>query len=289
LLWQHGTSSRWRFSSVGAASHPLGYDPVMAAPRDPASFTIEREALEAEVTRIVTAGDAAGIPVRALGSVGVALHCPASSALLPRFERTYADIDLATYRRNAKELTALLVAMGYRDDRAVFIASEGSRSIFDDPARRTHLDVFYDRLDFCHVIPLTGRLEVDRPTIPLAELLLSKLQIVRINKKDVVDAILLLLDHPFGAGDAGVIDTDRIAALAGEDWGLWRTLTMNLEKVAALAGSYPELNAAQGTRVEGAVSDLKSRIDSAPRSFAWRMRARVGDRRQWWTEVDEVH
>jgi hypothetical protein len=261
----------------------------MAAPRDPTSFTIERAALELEATRIVTAGDAAGISVRALGSVGVALHCAASSALLPRFERRYADIDLAAYRRNARELTALFVAMGYHDDREVFIASEGSRSIFNDPARRIHLDVFYDRLDFCHVIPLAGRLEVDHPTIPLAELLLSKLQIVKINEKDVVDAILLLLDHPLGSSDSEVIDIDRIAALAGEDWGFWRTLTMNLEKVAALARSYPQLNAAERTQVDDAVMDLKSRIDSAPRSFAWRLRARVGDRRQWWTEVDEVH
>jgi hypothetical protein len=74
--------------------------------------------------------------------------------------------------------------------------------------------------------------------------------------------------------------TDRIAALADEDWGLWRNLTMNVEKVAALAGSYPQLNAAERTQADDAVMDLKSRIDSAPRSFAWRLRARVGDRRQ---------
>jgi hypothetical protein len=178
--------------------------------------------------------------------------------------------------------------LGYRDDREVFLESEGARSIFDDPARHIHVDVFYDRLEFCHVIPLAGRLGVDRPTIPIAELLLSKLQIVRINEKDVVDIILLLLDHPLGSGDADTVDLDRIAGLCADDWGLWRTLTQNLEKVVALAASYPQLDDEQRLRVGAASRALKARIDEQPKSMAWRMRDRVGDRRQWWTDVEEV-
>ena len=84
---------------------------------------------------------------------------------------------------------------------------------------RHALDVFYDRLEFCHVIPLTGRLEVDRPTIPVAELLLSKLQIVQINEKDVVDVILLLLDHALGSGDADTVDVERIGRLCAATTG----------------------------------------------------------------------
>lgn len=260
----------------------------MTTPRDQTSFVIDRATLEAEVTRIVDAADAAGVAVRVLGSIGVALHCPDAAVLLPSFERTYADIDLVAYRRAAKVLSGVLTTLGYRDDREVYIGSEGARSIFDDPLRRTHLDVFYDRLEFCHVIPLAGRLEADRPTIPLAELLLSKLQIVRINEKDIVDTILLLLDHSLGSGDAGVIDVDRIAALSASDWGLWRTLTQNLEKVVTLAAGYPQLDAAQRASATGAATGLKARIDAEPKPMAWRMRDRIGDRRQWWTDVDEV-
>ena len=255
---------------------------------DPTAFSIDRSTLESEVERIVEAADAAGVPVRVLGSIGVAIHCPDAANLLPSFERTYADIDLATYRKGTKALAATLARMGYEDDREVYIASEGARSIFDDPSRRIHLDVFYDRLEFCHIIPLHGRLEADRPTIPLAELLASKLQIVKINEKDVVDAILLLLDHPVGRGDRHTIDADRIAALAAAEWGLWRTLTQNLEKVASLAATYPQLKEDQRATITAATAALKVRIDSEPKPVAWRMRARVGDRRQWWTDVDEV-
>jgi hypothetical protein len=280
----------WRATAAcePMARAPLRYDRIVTTPRDQTSFVISRATLEAEVARIVTAAEAVGIAVRVLGSIGVALHCPDAAVLLPSFERTYADIDFAAYRRDSKVLSRVLTELGYLDDRAVYIASEGARSVFDDPLRHIHLDVFYDRLEFCHVIPLAGRLEADRPTIPLAELLLSKLQIVKINEKDVVDTILLLLDHPLGSGDPGVIDVDRIAALAAIEWGLWRTLTQNLEKVVTLADGYPQLNAAQRASATQAASALKARIDAEPKPMAWRIRDRIGDRRQWWTDVDEV-
>lgn len=275
-------------STRGACRDPLGYDRAVTSPRDESPPTIDRAILEAEVTRLVDAAATAGVTLRVLGSIGVALHCPDSAALLPSFERTYADIDLIAYRGGAKALTGLLTSIGYIDDRAVYIASEGARSILEDPHRRIHLDIFYDRLEFCHIIPLVGRLEADRPTIPLAELLLSKLQIVQINEKDIVDIILLMLDHPLARGDADTIDHDRIATLGAAEWGLWRTMTQNLGKVDALARTYPQLDDAQRARVLGAAAALKARIDAEPKPMAWRMRARVGDRRQWWTDVDEV-
>ncbi len=255
---------------------------------DQTAFVIDRAILEAEVHRIVDAAGSAGVALRVLGSIGVAMHSPDARALLPGFARTYADIDLATYRRGAKVLGGVLADLGYRDDREVYVASEGARSIFDDPGRHLHLDVFYDRLEFCHVIPLTDRLEADSPTIPLAELLLSKLQIVKINSKDVIDIIMLLLDHELGRHDIDTIDIERIAALAASDWGLWRTLTMNLEKVSRLAETYAQLDDGQRERVLRSAADLKRRIDAEPKPLAWRMRDRVGDRRQWWVDVDEV-
>ena len=256
--------------------------------RDQNATVIDRATLEREVGRVVAAVAAAGSRIRVLGSIGVALHCPDARSLLPAFERTYADIDFAAYRRDAKAVSAAVTGLGYIEARDVFIVSEGLRAIFEHPVSRIHLDVFYDRLEFCHVIPLAGRLEVDTPTIPLAELLLSKLQIVKLNEKDVVDTILLLLDHPLAAGDDDTIDVERIAALCAGEWGLWRTLTMNLEKVAALGATYPQLQDPQRARVALAVGELKRAIDATPKPFAWRMRDRVGDRRQWWTDVDEV-
>ncbi len=238
---------------------------------------------------MIAATTAAGATVRVLGSIGVALHCPDAKALLPAFERTYADIDFAAYGRHGRELRAAIANLGYREDREVSITSEGRRAIFDHPdVPQVHLDVFFDELEFCHRIPLAGRLEADSPTIPLAELLLSKLQIVKLNEKDVVDAILLLIDHELGGGDADMIDVGRISLLCAEDWGLWRTLTMNLDKVRAFGEQYPQLSSEQRARVTSRAAELKHAIDAIPKPLGWRMRDRVGDRRQWWTDVDEV-
>ena len=251
-------------------------------------MTLDRAILDEEVDRLVARTEAAGLTVRLLGSLAVARHCPDAAPLLADFARRYADIDLAAYGRDARAVTAALTASGYRDDREVFVSSEGRRSIFERASDGIRVDVFYDRLDFCHVIPIVGRLEADRPTVPLAELLLSKLQIVRINEKDVVDVVVLLLGHPLGASDDDTIDIGRIARLCAADWGLWRTVSGNLDKVVTLAAGYPQLDAARRTRVDTAALELKSRMDAEPKPLPWRIRARVGDRRQWWTEVEEV-
>ena len=249
---------------------------------------LARSVLEAEIGQIVDALDGLGVPLRVLGSLGVSLHCPTSTALLPAFERTYADIDFAGYRRDANAIAAFLTARGYVEDREVAITSEGRRGLYDHASNGIHVDVFFDRLEFCHQIPLDGRLERDRPTIPLAELLLSKLQIVKINEKDVVDIILLLLDHDLAEVDEGAIDVGRVARLCAADWGLWRTITLNLEKVSALALTYPQLGAVQRERIGNQVTALVARLGAEPKSFGWRTRARIGERVKWWTDVDEV-
>src|SRR5687767_5400894 len=90
--------------------------PVPAAPRDQKDGVVDRGELEREMARIIDAVEAAGAPLRVLGSIGVALHCPDSSALIPTFERTYADIDFAAYGRDVRAVTAAIAALGYRED-----------------------------------------------------------------------------------------------------------------------------------------------------------------------------
>src|SRR5262249_6686223 len=159
---------------------------------------------------------------------------------------------------------------------------------FQHRERVLHVDLFYDRLDFCHLIPLAGRLDADRLTLPLAELLLTKLQIVKINEKDLVDSIVLLLEHPLGDSDAGGVNLARIARLCAEDWGLWRTATMNLDKVAALAGGDARLDASARGRVEAQLAAIRERLAAEPKPLAWRMRAKLGDRVKWYKDVEDV-
>ena len=256
--------------------------------RDQTKTVLDRAILEAEVVRIIHATEAAGATLRALGSLAVSMHGHASSALLSEFSRTYADIDLVGYRRDARTVGRVLGTLGYAEDREISITSEGYRSIYHAAASGVHVDIFFDRLAFSHNIPVADRLAADSPTLPLAELLLTKLQIRQINEKDVIDVALLLLEHPPGEGDAETVNASRIARICADDWGLWRTVSLNLDKTETLVGGFQPLSEGQRATIQERGRDLKAAIDAEPKTLGWRMRARVGDRRQWWSDVDEV-
>jgi hypothetical protein len=248
----------------------------------------EREKFENELKRILKASEEAGILLRVIGSLAFQIHCPNYGYLQAAMGRAYTDIDFAAYQRQTKEIQGLMARLGYHENREVFIVSEGDRSIFERPEVGLHIDVFYEKLDFSHVIHWADRLEVDHPSIPLAEMLLEKMQIVQINEKDVIDTIMLLLEHPLGDEDHETINIQRVAALCSTDWGLWRTTTMNLEKVRQLAQGYEQLTGEQKEKIDAQVKAALARIDQEPKSLAWRLRARVGDRVKWYKDVDEV-
>ncbi|MCS6907974.1 MAG: hypothetical protein RML93_08855 [Anaerolineales bacterium] len=249
----------------------------------------ERKKFEEELKRILDASQKGGLLLRVIGSLAFQMHCPTYGYLQAAMGRAYTDIDFAGYRAQAKEVAILMAGLGYEEEKEIFIVSEGDRAIFNNPKNGLHVDVFYDKLDFCHTIYWTGRLEVDSPTIPLAEMLLEKMQIVKINEKDVIDTIMLLLEHPLGDHDREVINVERVAALCAKDWGLWRTTTMNLEKVKKLAFTYPQLSDQQKEHIRQQVDEILARLEAEPKSLAWRLRARVGDRVKWYKDVDEVH
>jgi len=141
-----------------------------------------------------------------------------------------------------------------------------------------------DRLDFCHTIPWKGRLEVDSPTIPLAELLLEKMQIVQINEKDIIDTIMLLREHEIAADDEDHINSARVAKLCAAEWGLWRTTTMNLDKVREYL-PHLDLEDEDKKVVTQRIAELLSAMDDYPKGTKWKLRAKIGDKKRWYNEV----
>ncbi len=248
----------------------------------------EREKFENELQAILKASDDANVLLRVIGSLAFQMHCPQFGYLQAAMGRAYTDIDFGAYSRQNKQITEMMTKMGYVENREVYIASEGERAIFDKPGTGLHVDIFYEKLDFCHAIYWKDRLEIDSPTIPLTELLLEKMQIVQINEKDIIDTIMLLLEHPLGDTDKETINIKLAAQLCANEWGLWRTTTMNLEKVKQLAGHYTQLTPEQIAKVAFQVDEITARLNSEPKSPAWRIRDRVGDRIKWYKEVDEV-
>jgi hypothetical protein len=252
----------------------------------------------AEALRIIGLADERGLLVRLMG--GLAFHAQAPS-WTARIGRDGRDIDLATRGRDRKALVELLVAEGYTPDRQ-YNALYGQKQMYfvDEPHRRP-VDVLVDRLDMCHTFEFGDRLSVTRPTLPLAELLLSKLQVVKINRKDILDALILLGEHPLasndGTGEAGdgtsAINTARIVAITSNDWGWWRTITGNLttlEHYLSTEIGPADLDAGRPLRHDPAtqMAELRSLVEAAPKSTRWKLRARVGDRKAWYVLPEEV-
>ncbi len=139
----------------------------------------------------------------------------------------------------------------------------------------------------CHRLPIAARLDQESLTVPLAELLLTKLQIVHLNEKDLRDSCALLLDHPLGEGDQETINLARITQLCAEDWGLWKTTNLSLDKVQDFCDAY-DLDAGEKLTIIERVGLLRQALDQAPKSLRWKLRATVGERVQWYELPEEV-
>jgi len=249
---------------------------------------VQKAEFEAEAARLVAAASERGVTIRLLGALAFAFRCPEHAYLQDALGRVYTDIDFAGYGRQARDVQRLFADQGFAEDAGIYVESQGTRLIFEHPVTRLHVDVFLDRLEFCHTVEWKGRLEVDPVTIPLAELLMQKMQIVQINEKDLIDTIMLLLEHPVTEDDDAGIDAAFVARVCAKDWGWWRTLTMNLEKVRRMAASYPQLSEGDKARVSQQVGVIEARIEAEPKGRGWRLRAKVGDRKKWYRDVDEL-
>jgi Uncharacterised nucleotidyltransferase len=236
----------------------------------------------AEGERIASAAAAQGVPVRLLGGVAIGMH-----GVHPALARRYGDIDLATTRRGGRGTLELLEGLGYTPNER-FNALNGSTRlvVYDEPNRR-QIDVFVGEFSMCHSLPIADRLELDARTVPLAELLLTKLQIVQLNAKDVADIHALVLAHDVGERDADEINGGFIAGLLARDWGLWRTTRGSLETARETLAE-TALSPAEQALVAERLERLWARVEAEPKSMRWRTRARVGDRVRWYEEPEEI-
>ncbi|HEY4828098.1 MAG TPA: hypothetical protein VIH85_15085 [Solirubrobacteraceae bacterium] len=242
--------------------------------------------IELEARRLLTAAWEAGIHARLLGGLAVAER--AAPAVRAMFARKCGDIDLVITRRASGSLVGLMETNGYVED-VEFNAMNGrTRLVFADRGRSRDVDVFVEDFEMCHVVPL--RLdEAERRgsrTLLLSDLMLTKLQIVRLTDKDVTDAVMLLMSYDVTGDDESAIDGGRIASLCARDWGLWRTTSENLGRIAAALDA---LDAPAGWLADAKrrLRTLGEQVEAEPKSTRWRVRARVGDRVRWYEEPDE--
>jgi hypothetical protein len=202
-------------------------------------------------------------------------------------------MDFACLSKGRKATAAFLEDNGCQPDRR-FNNLNGDRQMYFVAPSGRPIDVMVDRLTMCHVLDFRqgyGRLPF---TLDAIDILLSKLQIFELNEKDARDIFQLLGGLPVGpaasapAGEV-TLDTDRFGQLLAADWGWWRTVTGNLDKLPGLAAEKPELvpQTAPLDPLEHA-SRLSEHAHAVPKGMKWKLRANVGDRVRWYELPEEV-
>jgi hypothetical protein len=226
------------------------------------------------------------IVLRLVGGLAIRLLTPE----LPPRTRTGQDLDFASASSTRRALTDLLVEQGYEPDKN-FNALYGNKQLyFAHPETGLAVDVLIDKFHMCHTLEFADRLIRMPYTLDPMDLLLSKLQIVELNEKDADDCLRLLVTFPLKDGDGtDSMDLRIFRDLVAEDWGWWRTVTLNLDRIQALLGSGERIT------IEGATLDPKAQLatlaqtaESAPKGRRWKMRARIGERKRWYDVPEET-
>jgi hypothetical protein len=237
-----------------------------------------------EAVRVIDAAGTAGLQLRLTGGVAIATISP--SALREPQRRLYNDIDFVSRSRDQREVEELFADLGYHAEDEFNALHGENRLFFIDRENSREADVFVNKVDACHTLELADRLEIAPRTIPPADLLLSKLQVIETTPKDYTDAIAVLCDHEVVEPDgAEGISLERIEEVCCSDWGWWRTVTMvgarTLEMAEGLSGE-----GRIPTEAPARLRQVLERLESAPKTRKWKLRARVGDRVRWHEEPE---
>jgi hypothetical protein len=233
-----------------------------------------------EANRIVSSADSKKVTLRLLGGLAFRLRNP--SSVQANLSRRYVDIDFVGFRKQRKEIEKLFEDLGYTPRDRFNKLNGYSRLIFNDIANERRVDIFLNTFEMSHKLDFTDRLLVDKLTLPLCDLLLTKLQVYEITEREYRDVIALFIDHDLsGKDEPEKINAKYIAKLCSQDWGLYRTITLNLERIEGALPTY-NLSPEQQAMIKGKFNQLRKVIEDEPKSFSWKMRARVGDKVKWY-------
>jgi len=254
-----------------------------------------RVEMAAEGRRIVDAARERGLTLRLIGGLAVRDHCEK----LAFCGRDHSDLDMVGLAHEVVGLVGLFEALGYRErihvrqatmrEQAQFVrecAHESADGAYTVHAA-DHADVFLDVFRMDHRVDLRDRLGVEPYAVSASHLLLTKLQVFKAEDRDLRDIVKLLKDDELAGEHApGTVNVAYLAELCARDWGLCYDVTRNLRRCTESLRVYG-LELADEDHVRTALERLTQAIEAAPKTRAWRWRAKVGTRRRWHGPVEE--
>jgi len=259
-----------------------------------------------ESISIVERAQQDNIIIRILGGLAIYIHsqhCPRCQELhktLGRLEGgfVFTDLDLIGYKKQLKDIRKFFEKkLNFKGDFYVNALFGGKRLIYYHPNNYYYADIFLSKLEFSHDVyfgdkPRNGRLELDFPTITTTDLVLEKLQIHDINKKDIIDLLVLFNGHNIIDHDSKEnINGRYIARILADDWGFWYDAVNNLRLVKEFTAKFQEeekLDTREKDMVISRVDKLLEYINKEPKTKNWQKRAKIGTKKPWYRNVEEV-
>jgi hypothetical protein len=242
-----------------------------------------------EAVKIAEKAREKDVILRLIGAVAIRVHSPKFSFFQEKLGRELSDIDFIAYSRQRQEIAEFFLDLGYEYDRRIISSLIPTAQYVFEGTSGFHVDVFFDKLEMCHTIDFNGQLEVDYPTISLANLLLEKMQIVQLNEKDAIDTTILLREHDVGESDVETINANYVSKLLSKDWGFYYTVTTNLKRVKDEFLTSYSIPDKDKTNIKDKINILLERIEGEPKSLGWKMRAKVGTKKRWYRDVEELY
>jgi hypothetical protein len=243
--------------------------------------------LAAEGRRICQESAGRGLNLRLFGGVGFYLRAGDRSLFEQLGRDAIRDLDFIGLSEERGAYKQLFGELGYEIDQDLLLAGEGRRFLFRHAGEEPwEVDLFIDRLQMCHTLDLRRRMGLHPETVPLVDLLLQKLQIVELTRKDMADVVVLLADHDFGTEDAEAIDADYAVRLLSDDWGFYYTVTSSLGRVREFVHEAP-LRDDVRDRVDDRLERFRHTIEGSSKTRKWKMRAKIGTRKKWYEDVEE--
>ena len=247
-----------------------------------------------EALKILRAASEAKVALKMLGGLAIRIHSLNEEEFANRLGRSaekgqeYSDIDFATYYKSREGVKRVMESLGYSKRPSTMSTSASQRQIYFHPKGWFYTDVFWDKLKAAnHPINFRNRLEIDQISIPLADLLLEKLQIISFSRKDMIDALLLLKAHAVAEKEEPeTIGTDRVAHVLSRDWGFWHTVTTTLRGIEEYVKKMTVLSPQESSELIAKVDQILSTISSTPKSLRWSLRAVVGTKKRWYNPVE---
>jgi len=227
------------------------------------------------------------VTMRVIGSIAFRIKAPEYKHIQYKNQRYLTDVDFVTYSKHITRVQDLFFDLGWTENQNVLRLFGDKRRIFYHPEEDIHSDIFIDKLRFCHPINFKKRLELDYPTISLIDLLLEKLQIVEINKKDLVDIMLLIRKYPIShQPQKDALNIEHLAKICSRNWGWWKTATTNLDKVLQFSENY--LEKSDVDIVKERINTIIDTIQNRRKTISWQLRSMIGEKMKWYNEVEEV-